>query len=307
MTQVARKSRAKPAPPPPPFKGVGGGGAVCRASGIGVEQTKGGEMTKKAAKVKARKSTAVKPGAAAEVRPEPNGWQKDAFKAALERQAGFQEPAVVSMEGTVIRSPHSDDAGFTAMMSSALGSRSGDWSLLAMNWLTNAARGRKQQPGPQLETQSNAALAFMSDIAPENTVEAALALQMFATHSVTMEMLERTKQTDDRQALAEFANIATKMSRTFTTQMETMAKLRRGGEQVVKYIHVHEGGQAVVAGTINQGGRVNGKGGGQPQGQVADASLAALRSPDAATEGVPIACDAEREMLHTRREEHGRS
>ena len=258
----------------------------------------------------AKKSKAKKPRAAAkastevEVKPEPNGWQKDAFKAAIERQASFPEPAVVSFKGSAISSPHSDDAGFTAMMSSALGSRSGEWSLQAMNWLTNAARGRNQQPGPQLEAQTNAALAFMSDIAPENTVEAALALQMFATHSVTMQMLERTKQTDDWQVLTEFANIATKMSRTFTTQMETLAKLRRGGEQVVKYIHVHEGGQAVVAGTINQGGRVNGKGRDQAHGQVADAPLAALPCQDAARDGVPLACNGEREMSLARREEH---
>jgi hypothetical protein len=121
--------------------------------------------------------------------------------------------------------------------------------------------------------QANAALAFMSDVAPENTVEAALAVQMYATHDLSMEMMRRAKQTEDRAALNEFANIATKLARTFTTQLETLSKLRRGGEQVVKYVHVHEGGQAVVAGTIHQGGRVNGKGSDQPHGQIADAPV----------------------------------
>jgi hypothetical protein len=40
-----------------------------------------------------------------------SGWQKDAFKAALDRQAAFPEPAKVSLNGTVMQSPHSNDIG----------------------------------------------------------------------------------------------------------------------------------------------------------------------------------------------------
>lgn len=262
-------------------------------------------MTVNKLRAKKERRGARLPAVAEDARPEPNGWQRDAFKGALERQAGFAEPAVASFAEGVVRSPHSDEAGFTAMLSAALGSRSPDWSLQALNWLTNAARGRGQEPGRDLEVQTNAALAFMSDVAPDNAVEAALALQMFATHSVSMEMLQRARQTEDRQALTEFANIATKMTRTFSIQMEALAKLRRGGEQVVKYVHVHEGGQAVVAGTIHQGGRAIGKGSGQAHEQATDAPLATLSSPDPARDGVPLAGDAERPMSHARREESG--
>ena len=53
-------------------------------------------------------------------------------------------------------------------------------------------------------------------------------------------------------------NLATKFARTFTAQMEALSKLRRGGEQVVRHIHVGSGAQAVIAETFNAGGSGNG-------------------------------------------------
>ena len=49
-------------------------------------------------------------------------------------------------------------------------------------------------------------------------------------------------------------NLATKFSRTFVAQMEALSKHRRGGKQIVEHVHVNEGGQAVIANTVNTGG-----------------------------------------------------
>jgi hypothetical protein len=38
--------------------------------------------------------------------------------------------------------------------------------------------------------------------------------------------------------------------RTFTLQAEALAKLQRGGEQVVRVVHVHPGGQAVIGNVV---------------------------------------------------------
>lgn len=43
--------------------------------------------------------------------------------------------------------------------------------------------------------------------------------------------------------------------RSFALHAEALAKLRRGGEQVFRHVHVNEGGQAVIAGTVNTRGR----------------------------------------------------
>jgi hypothetical protein len=48
--------------------------------------------------------------------------------------------------------------------------------------------------------------------------------------------------------LDSYGNLAVKLLRTYTAQLEALTKLRRGGEQTVRveHVHVHAGGQAVV-------------------------------------------------------------
>jgi hypothetical protein len=101
-----------------------------------------------------------------------------------------------------------------------------------------------------------------------------------------------------------FGNLANKFMRTFTAQAEALAKIRRGGEQVVKYVHVHEGGQAVVAGTINQtGGSANIESDEQPQGTETTAPCAALPRPDPTWNEVPVSRNAQRQMSPARGQE----
>ena len=55
-------------------------------------------------------------------------------------------------------------------------------------------------------------------------------------------------------------NQATKLTRTFTTQMEALNRHRGKGQQkmTVEHVHVHDGGQAIV-GSVTQGGGVDTK------------------------------------------------
>lgn len=53
-------------------------------------------------------------------------------------------------------------------------------------------------------------------------------------------------------------NLTTKFMRTFTMQVEALARKRSKGEQNVtvnKHVHVHAGGQAVVGNVSHRGGR----------------------------------------------------
>jgi hypothetical protein len=128
-----------------------------------------------------------------------------------------------------------------------------------------------------------------------------MALQMHATNELAMDLLSRAQNSPDRLATAEYTNLATKLSRTFVAQVEALAKLRRNGEQVVKHVHVYEGGQAVVAGTINQGGRQIGRASEQPLGTETTAGCAALPSPNAASDALSVASHAERAVPVPRR------
>jgi hypothetical protein len=103
----------------------------------------------------------------------------------------------------------------------------------------------------------NAAVAMLQGIAPTNELEAMLAAQMVATHHLTMALSRRTATADQIPQFEANGNMATKFSRTFVAQMDALSKLRRGGEQVVRHVHVNEGGQALIAGTVNTGGGRN--------------------------------------------------
>jgi len=158
------------------------------------------------------------------------------------------------------------------------------------------------------EKSYNAALAVLEAAAPQNELEAMLVVQMIAANEAGLRCTSMVGKCGTKEHSVAFGNLSNKYMRTFVAQMEALTKIRRGGEQVVKYIHVHEGGQAVVAGTINQqGGRANAGSAEQPHGQSADSPLTALPCEDTTRHGVPVPGNAKREMSHTWREEPGSS
>jgi hypothetical protein len=111
-------------------------------------------------------------------------------------------------------------------------------------------------PGGGLsETAVNAALAFVEGAKPRDEVEAALVIQMAATHSATMAVIRRVGSgSGGDRSLAVVASAASRLLRAYATQVETLRRLRNGGSQFVRVEHVHvaEGAQAVV-GVVNAG------------------------------------------------------
>jgi len=85
-------------------------------------------------------------------------------------------------------------------------------------------------------------------------VEALLSCQIIGTHNIAMTMLKRTVFAGSIDHMNAYGNLANKLLRTVTTQVETLNKYRRGNEQkmIVEHVHVNEGGQAIV-GNVNQG------------------------------------------------------
>jgi hypothetical protein len=83
-----------------------------------------------------------------------------------------------------------------------------------------------------------------------------MGVQMFMAHHHSMLAAYRLAGSDLLEQANANGNLATKFARTFAMQLDTLNRLRRGGEQVVKHVHVNEGGRAVIAGTVNTGGVV---------------------------------------------------
>ena len=101
---------------------------------------------------------------------------------------------------------------------------------------------------------------------PRDEIEAMLAMQMAATHDLALEMLARAKHAECVPVLQTSGSLAVKLLRTYTAQLEALAKLRRGGEQkvTVEHVHVHSGGQAIVGAITHPGGGSERTSEGQP-------------------------------------------
>jgi hypothetical protein len=124
--------------------------------------------------------------------------------------------------------------------------------------------------------------------------------------SVQIEMLAMQAMTLD----AMFTSMATRASVNAGQHPQAaeifMAKITRGGEQTIKHVHVdNRGGQAVIADTVQTGGK-NAFGPDQPcEPGLAATCSASLPGPNPLGNGVPVPGHAEREMQDSWREVAG--
>jgi hypothetical protein len=137
-----------------------------------------------------------------------------------------------------------------------------------------------------------AGLAFITGAKAEDPVQSALATQMVATHDAAMKALSRSTNAEYVEQAQVFGNLAAKLLNAYTRQAETMAKLQRGGEQIIKHVHIdNRGGQAVVTDRIVTGGRH------EESGHQPYAFGPALLRQDPARNGVPITSDQGQEAV----------
>ncbi|EIM26645.1 hypothetical protein MicloDRAFT_00031940 [Microvirga lotononidis] len=147
---------------------------------------------------------------------------------------------------------HSDFEGWSAQLKDAFGTTSHDFMARSMALLGTAM----QRSGNGRAEGINAGLAVVAGVRPENETEAMLAVQMAATHEAAMSMLDIARGNGTVPAIQAAGGLAVKLLRTYTAQIEALAKLRRGGEQTVRveHVHVYPGGQAIVGNVSNHGG-----------------------------------------------------
>lgn len=110
------------------------------------------------------------------------------------------------------------------------------------------------------EKAINFMLAVIKGIEPRDQVEAMLAAQMAAIHSLTMKYARRLARVENIPQQDSAERTLNKLARTFAAQVEALKRYRSGGEQkvTVQHVSVSDGGQAIV-GTVNTGGGVTKK------------------------------------------------
>src|SRR5262245_3474956 len=229
-------------------------------------------MEKQTAKLRAAK-TSERAGeigsgsrAPAVVRPAPSDAEKQAI-AEASMQLKRRSPRVkvnVARKGKRCGfiAPHADALGCQNRLMNAFGTSSFEFMEAELTRLLTLFLDREGRIDLRA---GNAALAVIDGIKPQNEVEAMLAVQMAVTHALTMKFSARlysgnieTIPQQDSAALT-----LSRLQRAFTSQLDALSNMRRGGRQkvVVEHVHVYPGGQAIV-GEVTHTGR----GGGQKPG-----------------------------------------
>lgn len=249
--------------------------------------------TRPAPAERSRVGLARNPKKRAEVTPRPEPTAKVAAALAAAREAHDARPIRAEIDGKLVGNAltvepvHADWQGHSYQLCDTFGTTSNGFTSAALLQLGQLVT---KDGAPNLDA-FNASLALIGAAAPQNELEAALAVQMAATHDLSMEMIRRAKAASQLDHMREYGNLATKLNRTFVAQMKALSDHRRGGEQVVRHVHVYEGGQAVVAETVNVGGQ---------RATIANpphALIPAMLGQDTPGNGVPISGDPGQETV----------
>ena len=253
----------------------------------------------------------AKPPAGSPMRPAPDRPEAEQIARSVGRTVARRQRCRVKVSdgkgGVRLDIPHNDRNGGSARIMDVFGTTSPEFvGRITQQIATLSVPFGGQQPSGEV---INAVLAFVDGLEPANEAEAMAAVMLYATNDLALSVLARAKRAETAPELQLMGNLAAKLTRAATAQMEALAKLRRGGEQTVRveHVHVHAGGQAIV-GNVTRG--VGGNGLLEDQSHepfISGASLASVLGIDAARDAVPIASDAERALPNPRRNEPRRS
>ena len=203
------------------------------------------------------------------------------------RSANIQHPKIdvrYEDQQPKLVSEHQDVEVARAMALESFGASNADFVDILISQLVGLQNGEKIDA-----TRLNQTIAEVVGVGPRDEVEAMLATQMAAVHQATMHHAALMARTELFDHLVAYGRALGRLSKTFTSQVEALAKYRSKGQQkmTVEHVHVHEGGQAIV-------GQVNGEQGvsknseGQPHAkQATHAPGETVWSQDQERETVP--------------------
>lgn len=99
----------------------------------------------------------------------------------------------------------------------------------------------------------NMALDTAEALCATNSAEQMLAHQLAVAHRISLDLLAQAGNTRNPVEKCRLVNTASKLMETGQKALQTIHKVRNGGQQIVtvQHVHVTEGGQAVVNGALN--------------------------------------------------------
>ena len=201
-----------------------------------------------------------------------------------------------------------DAARWRGTLKAIGGSKNDDWNNIVANQAV-AALWFKNSDVDYAKKQRSATVGALIGISPRDEFEGMIAAQLIACHNASMECYRRAMLGEQTfEGRSENLGQANKLSRTYTTLLESLNRHRGKGQQkvTVEHVHVHEGGQAIVGTVEASGGGLSTKPEEQPHA-VAYAPGATMPNPDTQREAVHVARDAERPLPDARRDLNGRA
>jgi len=132
---------------------------------------------------------------------------------------------------------------------------------LSINFIMKALDGCLVQRDNQNIRPINNVIATMAELNPQDVTEGMLVTQMIAVFHQSMKHMEGATQANSMDLVERHTNMATKLQRTFTAQMEALNRHRRKGMQkvIVQHVQVNNGGQAIVGSIEGGGSKISGK------------------------------------------------
>ena len=244
----------------------------------------------------------------------PSEAEKAAIAAATARRAsrsvrvetGLSQKADSSIE---MGAPHADTLGWQNRLEDALGTRSMAFVKTETTQIVNFLR----KNGSVDPNQVDAIFAVLDGAKPENEIEAMLVIQMAATHVLAMRSAAALNHSENIPQQDSNSLALTRLTKTFTAQVEALSKLRRGGTQkvTVEHVHVYEGGQAIVGSLPHSGGRGASLENGHQPHAIEQATTLALTEcgpmpcQDPQREPLPVTCSRREETVSNARRRAG--
>jgi hypothetical protein len=163
---------------------------------------------------------------------------------AVKRRQDKPQPVTLTVEEvrgeqSTVGPDHNDVRGWLIRLGDTFGTKSDDFTRVQLNAIMSTVS--KELSAKEQALMTNSMLAAIAAVQPRDETEGMLAMQMAATHSLAMSLLRQTGRSETIRQLDSNGNMAVKMLRTYTAQLETLAKIQRGGEQKVKVEHRRQG------------------------------------------------------------------
>jgi hypothetical protein len=260
-------------------------------------------------------------------RPPPNPVERAEIERARKRTKARAPRIVMHVEnrgkaGSVVYPAHSDDEGHDYRLADAFGTRSLQFVYSMLKGLGKTTEDHSLNhgllPGSPDQLALNAALAVIDGVRPKDEIEAMLAAHMAVTNIALLELGARTREAiaghpyegNGIKRLDVLDNLTNKFMRTYTMQVEALARKRRKGEQSIRveHVHVYGGGQAIVGNVSHRGERGHRKNEqrGYDRGEEKPTTFAisdspAVRSADQERQTLPITSDQKGALPITRR------